>query len=274
MAVACLLATNCQAQSSKDNNHFKTLILIIATNDQPAYIELQKVWESYMNSDPDHFDVYFLRADPDLVSDFKINQAKNEIILKTTEGFVPGILNKSILGIKAMGEKLKNYDYVIRTNLSSFYYFPNLYTYLQTLPRQKVFCGVPMWIVKDVPPNLPNNMNTIPFISGAGIIFSTDMAKLLVDESKDLEKYKTEMADDVFIGLFFAFKGINFCRAPERQDFFTYQTWVSKKDQIPPDAFHFRAKYSYNIRTSEDPFQEELKTLKELVKKYYHKDLN
>lgn len=250
--------TNKEAQKKE----LKTLILIIATDDKPAYRELQKIWEAYMNSDPEHFEAYFLRADPKLATKFQIN--KNEIILKTYEGFVPGILNKSIMALEALQPRLNEFDYVVRTNLSSFYSYPRLLNFLQTLPSKKCLCGVSMREVDK--PYL--KLGEIPFISGAGIILSSDLAQLLAKNHHKLEKYKTELPDDVFIGLFFHRYGIPHNYA-KRYDYFTYQTWQNSKNNIPEDAFHFRAKYSYNLRTEEDPYKEEIATVTELLEKFY-----
>lgn len=250
-----------ETQKSKD---LKTLILIIATDDKPAYRELQKIWEAYMNIDPVHFDAYFIRADQKLSTPYVIK--KNEITVKTQDGFAPGILNKSILAIDAMGSRIDDYDYVIRTNLSSFYYYPNLLAFLQKLPRTKCYCGVNLFQTQalGLPPELP----VVPFITGAGIIMSTDMAKLLAKNHAQLEKYKAELPDDVFIGLFFERQGVPMMPA-QRWDYPTREGWLAHKDSIPDYAYHFRAKYSYDPRSAEDPYADELFTLKELLKKYY-----
>lgn len=245
----------------------KTLVLIIATDDKPAYRELQKIWEAYMNSDPKHFEVYFLRGDPNLSTAFKIN--KNEIIVKTEEGFAPGILNKTILGMEALQPRLNEFDFVIRTNLSSFYPFDNLLKYLAKLPKRRCYCGVSLYQTKEL--GLPPELDIVPFISGAGIILSPDLVHLMLKNHQEFEKYKT-MPDDVFIGLFY-FKNKIPRIAAQRWDYPTHQGWLMNEQAIEDHAYHFRAKYSYNFRTAADPFEEELLTLKALLKKYYSKEI-
>lgn len=239
----------------------KTLILIIATNDQPAYIEMQKIWQAYMNSDPEHFEAYFLRADPTLSSPYAIGP--NEITVKTEEGLVPGILNKTILGIKAMESRLNEFDYVIRTNLSSFFSFPNLLKFLNQLPREKCYSGVSMHVIPD-----SSTFKFINFISGAGIYLSTDLVKLLIKDHAQFEKYKTQFPDDVFLGLFYMLKNIRQLDA-QRWDYPTHQVWLDYNHKTEDHAYHLRAKYSYDVRKIMDPYQDELLTLKALLKKYY-----
>lgn len=241
----------------------KTLVLIIATDDKPAYRELQKVWEAYANRDPLHFEVYFLRANPDLPTRFQIN--RNEVVLKTNEGFAPGIINKTIMALEAFQDRLPEFDYVIRTNLSSFYAFPQLLAFLHTLPRKNVYSGVILYPSRI---DLPPQYLTIPFVSGAGIILSNDLAELLMKESGELEQYKAELADDVFMGLFFQRKNISPRPAP-RCDFPTRQKWLEGKSFIPFSAFHFRAKRHHNFRTADESYDDELLILHDLLALYY-----
>lgn len=257
---ACFL---CLCHFSHAEKELKTLILIIATDDKPAYRELQKVWEAYMNSDLNHFEAYFLRADPQLPVPFQIR--KNEIVMKTYEGFAPGIINKTIMALEAMQPRLSEFDYVIRTNLSSFYVFPQLLAFLKTLPKTSVYRGVGFY---PSPQDVPPEFCQIPFISGAGIILSNDLASLLLKESKTLEKYKSELPDDVFIGLFFQKHNVMPIQAP-RCDFPTRQLWLQGKNDLSTAAFHFRAKRHHNFRTAEEGYEDELFILSDLLKMYY-----
>lgn len=76
-----LVLFNCgcfHLMTEEQPKELKTLILIITTDDQPFYKEAQKIWSAYMNSDPNHFEVYFLRANPDLETPFVINKNKSD----------------------------------------------------------------------------------------------------------------------------------------------------------------------------------------------------
>ncbi len=44
----------------------KTLLIIIASDNVPVYQYFQQSWRSYMHSDPEHIEAYFLKGDPDL----------------------------------------------------------------------------------------------------------------------------------------------------------------------------------------------------------------
>lgn len=242
----------------------KTLILVIATDDKPAYRELQKIWEAYLDRDPAHYEVYFLRADPLLEAPAQIK--KNEIIVKTEESLVPGILNKSLLGLEALQSRLNEFHYVLRTNLSSFFVFDNLTKYLSKLPREQCYCGISLYQTKEL--GLPPDLGVVPFISGAGIILSVDVVQKLLSTHTKYEKYKTLLPDDVFIGLVFQKESVPFISA-QRWDYPTYAGWLEHNHKIEDYAYHFRAKRSYSLRTAEDPYEDEILTLKALLKRYY-----
>lgn len=242
----------------------KTLILIIATDTVPAYKQLQTIWESYMNSDPEHFEAYFIRANPDLPTSYEIR--KNNIFFKTEESYAPGIINKTMGCLEALLPRLDEFDYVIRTNLSSFFPFSNLLNYLSSLPRENCYCGIATCTGEILLPGL--DIQSIPFVSGAGIIFSRDVVKSLINDHRKYQQYKALLPDDVFIGLVCQKNHIPIWGA-QRWDYPTYRAWLLFNDQIEDYAYHFRAKGNFNARTDQDPFVDEILTLKALLQRYY-----
>ncbi len=216
----------------------KVLMLIIASDQLPVYLKLQKIWSSYMHSDPEHIEAYFIRGNQDLPTNYEI---KDDIIWsKTAEGWIPqsaGILNKTILSIEALLPRLEEFDYVIRTNLSSFYIFPRLLEFLKTLPRKRCYCG-------------SNTGIGSPIGSGCGFIMSRDVAKMLVKHKQHLLD-NASAEDDLIIGGFFIRKGLKLI-LHDRMDFLTLDEWYQKKDTIPSHVFHFRMKHPDHVRLTDE----------------------
>ncbi len=254
-----LQATTKEVPTAKD---VKVLVLIIASDGVPAYLELQKIWKSYMHKDPDHFEVYFIRGNPDLPTSYEFRG--DDLYVKTEENYQPGITNKTVLSLEALMPRMKEFDYVLRTNLSSFYVFPRLLEFVGSLPRQKCYCGYQQHIPKGWLPEF----GVINFISGAGILLSSDLAEMLVQHKQDFLQHSTELPDDVLFGYFFQNNHINSLPAP-RMDFPTKELWLQQKGNIPKTAFHFRAKNNYNKRAQEDAFADELFIDQELLKMFY-----
>lgn len=153
-------------------------MLIISSDSQPVYAEHRKVWSSYMNSNS-QIECYFIqyRDGPQEIEG-------NTFWLNGVESF-PAILTKTL---DSLDYFLKNeYDFIIRTNLSSLWNFPVLLKYLGSLSSEKIYNGI-----------VETYDNRIKYLSGAGFIMSYDVAKLLVDNREVAEQCK--IIDDVDIG--------------------------------------------------------------------------
>lgn len=145
--------------------HYKVIILIIASHQDP-YPKFKELWETYMNRFPD-VRCFFLYSDPDLETDVLIDS--NNIIHKHAEWYEPGILYKTLAGM-FICDKLFTYDYILRTNLSSFIHIPRLLSFLEDKPR-KNYGAAKQNIYRE----------GIGFLSGAGFILSHDLILKLLD---------------------------------------------------------------------------------------------
>lgn len=164
----------------------KVLILIIASDNEPRYIELQKLWRSYMHSDPEHVECYFIRGDDKLLISNFYRLEGDVLWSKTKESTVPGILMKTLYSFEYFQPRFNEFDFIIRTNLSSFYIFPRLLDYLETLPKKGCYSG-------------PLARFDITAASGCGIIFSPDVVELIIEHRSLLMARRRVNYDDVII---------------------------------------------------------------------------
>lgn len=102
--------------------------------------------------------------------------------------WTPGILQKTIQGMKYIDDNFE-YDYIFRTNLSSFFIYDNFIKIVEKLDNNKVYSG-------DIAiyDNIPNPK----YINGAGFILSNDVVKYLVNNENKLQYH---IPDDVAIGI-------------------------------------------------------------------------
>lgn len=223
--------------------HAKVLLLIIASDDFPVYAECQKTWRAYMHVDPVHIEAYFIRANPALKTLYKIEG--DTIWSRTEECQFPGILTKTVYSLKALSSKLDKFDYIIRTNLSSFFIFPRLLEFLKTLPKTGCYCG-------------PETGLNSQIASGAGIILSPDLAKFLMAYYHRLIHYypskfpdHSTPPDDAIIAAFFRDRGILLIPS-EALHIETLDYWNQVKDRIPTSIFHIRIKTDDPVRIVHD----------------------
>lgn len=251
-----MLCFNIHACSIIKFNNYKnpkTLVLIIACDNEPRYIKLQEIWRAYMHSDPEHFEAYFIKADPCLPTEYKID---NDVIWsKSVENIRPGILNKTILSLKCMLPRIKagEFDYILRTNSSSFFIYSNLLEHLKKCPTIKFYSGLDIGLGHNI-------------CSGSGFLISSDLAELLVSNSSNLIN-SSDTFDDVTIGLFFKAKKI---KAVIRDyiSILNLNDFKNKINKITVNDFHFRIKNERIDLQMIDDFY----VYAQLLKKYYHVD--
>jgi hypothetical protein len=214
------------AAEAKD---LKTLVLVIASDDQPIYADFHRSWKSYMHLDSEHFESYFIRGNPDLPVEYEV--VGDTIWTKTEENRVPGILHKTLVAFGAFFSRLGEFDYILRANLSSFFVFPRLLRFLETLPRENCYSGV-----------YHGGQSRFPYfwswVCGAGIIFSRDVVQLLVHNREVLLMAK--LPDDMVIGSFLEQKKIPLIPGCYRE-IYSPRDWFEIQP-IPEDVFHFRIK--------------------------------
>lgn len=264
----CLASSSTLSAAEERKN--KILVLIIACDDeqdQPdavffgqkknnnAYAKFQNVWRAYMHLDPEHIEAYFLKANPNLATDCEIHG--DVIWTKTDENFIPGLTNKTLAALQLLQPRFAEFDYVLRTNLSSFYYFPRLLNYARTLPIEKCYCGIALntcWHCQN-------------YVSGAGILLSMDLANALVSW-KD-EMWNSPIIDDCCFGFYLSRITTNIISAP-RIWVNSLASWNAMKELLPPFSFHFRIKH--DDETLRDT--EEVVIHKDLLKMFYKVSLD
>lgn len=239
--------------------NLKILVLIVASNQLQAWIDLQSIWKKYMHKDKNHFECYFVRADINLIKPFELD--RENITVKVEDSYVPGILNKTISSLEAFYSRLDEFDYVLRTNVSSFYVFPRLLTYIQKLPEKNCYAAYPYAAYY-------HKYGKINFGSGAGFIISSDVAKKIVASKDEISKYSDLFPDDVVIGYFCQNIGLKITPA-SRVDIPNLFIWERMKNKLPALEYHFRAKSSMAPRNEKDNYSNEIQINNELLKKFY-----
>lgn len=241
----------------------KLLVLIIASDNHPAYLELQEIWRSYMHHDPEHVEVYFMKGDPNQDVDAEI--IGDTIYTKVMDCYKPGITEKTLASMEHFIPRLHEFDYVLRTNLSSFYHFPRLLKYMQKLPSTKCYAG---WKLIPARDDVTQEYYGIPFGCGAGFILSPDLVEQLVEGKEEVLKDSAAIPDDVVIGAFYHRRNIQLIPT-KIAVFSSYSDWKRKEPSLSTKHFHFRAKRTAGKREDDDDFEDEIKILKELLIKFY-----
>lgn len=162
----------------------RIIILIIANDSIPQYIEMQSIWKQYMNTHP-NITSFFIKNDITIESPIQYIPEENTIYYKDNESLTPGIINKTVKSIEYCLENME-FDYIYRTNLSSFLDLNKMYDYFLKINR--IHYG-------GVIGNLDDGM---PFASGCGFVLSKYACKYILKNENVL--FESNHYDDVAIG--------------------------------------------------------------------------
>ena len=212
----------------------RILVVVLYNENASHYTNLYKglkeQWLRYMNSNP-VVKSYFICMKEELSEEYLLTD--DTVFIRGTESFVPGIHVKSCESIKVLlnQSEFSDVEYVIRTNISSFWIWDRLIKYLNNIPRTNVMSS-----------HFMKTHDTKVFPWGCGFIMSRDVALLYTQQSN--HPLSGILSDDVFVGEMIAENNITI------RVFSTYVVSDFNKEcitptlfNIPEDVFHVRNNY-------------------------------
>lgn len=216
----------------------KILMLILSSPSTNEVYNLHKqVWLRYMNSNP-NINCFFIEySTSEDFSNENIIIKGNTVFIKGIESYNPGCREKTFDCFEYFmnNKKLYEYNYIIRTNMSSLWNFKTLIKHLETLPTREVYSGV------------IGSYSNINFVSGAGMIITPDIVELLV-KNREMSN-KCNILDDVDIA--FIMKSLNISPIQaSRTDIYSMEMFNNFK--YNNDIYHYRIRWNNeNLRHEE-----------------------
>jgi hypothetical protein len=173
--------------------HYRCIFLIIATHNTEYFKNARKVWKLYMNLFS-HIKCFFVYGKCIESLD---NKDSNDLIFSDVEENNKfSQIQKSLLAMKYIACNY-TYDYIIRTNLSTFWNFNLIENLLQKCPKYMCYAGghdlSPFFLIN------PYKIITSHIYSGVCIILTSDIIELFFN---NLYKFNFELPDDISLGLF------------------------------------------------------------------------
>jgi hypothetical protein len=179
----------------------KLLNLIIYSTDIPEYEEMYKIQSAYLKKiGIEHYFLIFSKNMKQMFGiDSHVVSHNNIIYFKGAESLVPGVLLKTLYGLEFF---YKDYDYIIRSNISeiinfdllrdklsknNFDYGGSQYKTLEWIDFRAGVLDRTLWGHK--------------FVQGNAVIFSNNFKKLIVQNKMRILHYN--VVDDVAFGLLY-----------------------------------------------------------------------
>ncbi len=207
--------------------HYKIIMLIIDDDSLKVYADLRNAIKKYCHTDSEIL-TFFLRNSNEIENDFLLDN--DTLYFKGNESLFPGIFNKTIKAFKYCVENY-DFDFIVRTNLSSFWNFKLLKRKCDSLSMTNTVCAI------------IGNTGKTCFPSGAGFILSKDIVEFCITNLNDFQ-YHNELNDDVCFGLFFVKHNIKM-QMGRRYDLTAYKNCINDDDLkkiANLDIYHYRIK--------------------------------
>lgn len=197
----------------------KIIILVLSSENKP-YDMLEKVIrETWAREYPDNVEIYYYYGGDR-------NYIDGDKIYSNSEENIYNIGRKTINAFEFLSNK--DYDYIFRTNSSSYVNIEYLLEYIKDKPNKMFYHGV-------IAHYEPENFN---FVSGSGYIISRDLIDLVI-ENKDKWDHSFPNADDVSIGKLLNSFGV--IATPGIRRYVGYDIENLKKQDFDKN-YHFRCK--------------------------------
>ena len=164
--------------------HYKVIFLIISSDNESVYAQMKQLSPKYYSLSIQI--KYFFIENRQMV-DNNVIEDNDYLYINGSESFIPGIYQKSIKAIEYINSKY-SYDFVIRTNLSTFWHMENLFNLLDSKPKERFAAGYAFQ----------------GFISGTGIIMSRDVGNMVTSTPNS-----NYIGDDLAISQTIQSHGIN-----------------------------------------------------------------
>ena len=174
--------------------HYKAIILVLASDNTVFYQECKRIYEVYMFAHPDIKVLFvygagtsFERKDYDLVYD------------DIPENYYPGMITKTLRAVEHI-DNTYDYDYLIRTNLSTFWDFSRLLKRLENLPSTNCISGSRIW-------NTSKGITSAEYIAGVNLVLSRDLVKDIITNIDEVCSW-SNIPEDLAISQHFINKGV------------------------------------------------------------------
>ena len=239
--------TNLQFKPVTRRPHYKILCLIIASKTE-EYTQMEQQWRKHIAKiQASQTVAFFFLYSSTAMTEILVDHDAHTITVPGKESLIPGIFEKTMQAFK---ETIQiDYDYLLRTNLSSFFDFHKLAKYLDT-QHTKNYTGTFLEISNEqiemtVQGGLKIRIPTI-FLNGAGFLMSKDVVFETVHKytcmTPDELSYIVSLPDDVAISLVVAsFYDWRNMRILPR---FAPLAKITLYD-VPQDIFHVRLKTAH-----------------------------
>jgi hypothetical protein len=123
------------ATTSSHKPHFRIIVLVLSSYLTALVQNNRQVWKQYMHIHP-NVKVFLVYGDS-----FQGTPSESDLVyMDIEENYNPGMLKKTLRALQFVDQNY-TYDFMLRTNLGTFWDFPRLLTHVDSLPSELCYSG-------------------------------------------------------------------------------------------------------------------------------------
>lgn len=161
---------------------YKAILLVLASDNTKAYIKFREIYQAYYESNPEILVLLVYGKTTNIIPN------DHDLVFDVDENYFPGMITKTILALEHI-EKTYNYEYLIRTNISTFWVLDRLRARLDKAPATECFEGSIRFCSIKGGGSSPN------YISGTNLVLSRDMVQKMLSKKKDMLEWDKKPED-------------------------------------------------------------------------------
>jgi hypothetical protein len=177
----------------------KIINLVLYNDNDESYVKMYNILSDFYDIYKSNVTTFFYKYNNTIDNDIEL--IDNIIHIKGEETFVPGILEKTLIAFKYIDNNY-DYDFIVRTNISTVINFNLLIAELERTPilyYGGIYTSFLLWT--DIPAGIVDDRYKFThYAVGTNIILSKNGCKLLITNTHLIDK---TIIDDVAIGVFF-----------------------------------------------------------------------
>lgn len=236
--------------------YHKAIILVLASDNTPLYRGFRDVYKKYIDVNPNVkiFLVYGNKTG--------FTPQEHDLIFDVEENYYPGMITKTVKALEYI-EKNYNYDYMLRTNLSTFWDIDLFLERLDKLPDTECFSGT----IRNCTYKGRTSDN---YIAGVNLVLSRDLVQVILKHSDEM--IAMDLPEDWALSQILKDKGYTLKPSlPGAIHFLVEYLEVDENRLIADIAAAKKAKHDhYRIKNKDKLRQEVDLGLAKLLLKYYY----
>lgn len=162
---------------------YKAVMLVLASDNNEAYRKFRDIYHAYYETNPEILVLMVYGKSPDLVPN-----DHDLVYHDIEENYYPGMITKTIRAIEYI-EATYDYEYLVRTNLSTFWILDRLLSRLNKAPAKECFEGSIRFCSIRGGTSSPN------YISGINLILSRDMVQNMLVKKQEMLSWNLKAED-------------------------------------------------------------------------------